>query len=217
VKIFDPAQRWRYPQSMRPCAISLLLVALVPSVSLSLADSTIDELHAKAERGDVNAQAKLTGNIPWDFASRPGVAKDLAENINWYRKVAEQGEPGSQWAQWELGMACVMGAGVAQDYAEAVRWYRKAAEQNFAKAQYWLGTMYETGRGVTKDPAEAIRCYRKAAEQGESIAQYGLGAIYGAGIDVAKDPAESLKWYIKAAEQGYTPAQDWLGDMYSKG
>jgi TPR repeat protein len=93
VKVFDPASHWRYAQYMTPLAISLLLVAVVSSASLSLADSTIDERRAEAERGDPGAQFELGVA----YAKGEGVTKDSAEAAKWFLKSAEQGMLSHCW------------------------------------------------------------------------------------------------------------------------
>ena len=60
------------------------------------------------------------------------MAKDEAEAVKWFRKVAEQNVAG---AQFSLGFCYAIGQGVTEDDAEAVKWFRKAAEQNLADAQ----------------------------------------------------------------------------------
>ncbi len=74
-----------------------------------------------------------------------GVRQDYAEEGNWYRKAAEQG---NVKAQVNLGVMYHNGIGVPQDYAEAARWSRKAAEQGNAGAQNNLGGMYNMGQGA---------------------------------------------------------------------
>jgi chemotaxis protein histidine kinase CheA len=97
---------------------------------------------------------------------------DYAEAARWYRKAADQGDPG---AQMRLGNLYYTGyPGAARDYAEAMRWYRKAADQGDASAEYGVGDLYETGRGVAKDNAEAIRWYQVAAKHGSGAAMSAL-------------------------------------------
>ena len=82
------------------------------------------------------------------------MAKDDAEAVKWFRKVADQGYAK---AQYSLGNMYALGQGVTKDDAEAVNWLRKAAEQGYVDAQYLLGTMYLIGRGVPKDGTEAVK------------------------------------------------------------
>ncbi|HBT77837.1 MAG TPA: sel1 repeat family protein [Planctomycetaceae bacterium] len=97
-----------------------------------------------------------------------GVAKNLTEAVQWFRKAAEQGNAG---AQASLGVCYANGTGVPKDEAEGVKWIRKAAEQGNALGQSWLGLCYLRGIGVAKDEAEAVKWLRKAAEQGYAYAK----------------------------------------------
>jgi TPR repeat protein len=171
--------------------------------------ATIEELRAKAEKGDAEAQCLLGAG----YYNGDGVAQDYAQAITWFRKAAEQN---LAVAQFMLGLCYEYGQGVAKDKVEAVRWYRKAAEQNDAGAQFSLGVCYDEGQGVAKDKAEAMKWYRKAAEQ-NADAQCYLGDCYHDGDGVKKDAAEAVKWYRKAAEHNFAKAQYNLGVCYYAG
>ena len=103
---------------------------------------------ARAEKGDAVAQFSL-GNC---YENGNGVAKNLDEAANWWRKAADQGHPN---AQFKTGLCYESGIGVPRDFVQAVSWYRKAAEQGHAGAQFNLGGRYYNGEGVTKDEIEA--------------------------------------------------------------
>ena len=148
------------------------------------------------------------------YSEGQGVATNLEEAVNWYRKAAEQG---NAKAQYSLGDCYEYGYGVTKNETEAANWYRKAAEQGNAKAQNNLGACYGRGYGVTKNEAEAVNWYRKAAEQGNATAQNNLGACYGRGYGVSKNETEAANWYRKAAEQGNAKAQYNLGVCYRNG
>jgi TPR repeat protein len=174
------------------------------------------------------------------------VAEDYAEAVKWFRKAADQNNPG---AQGLLGFCYANGVGVpkdpveavkwyskaaeqnvpqaqydlglcyvrGQDYAAAVKWFRKAAEQNVPNAQNDLGLAYINGQGVPKDPIEAVKWFRKAAEQNHSVAQYCLGVCYAGGHGVPKNHTEAAKWWRKAADQNHFEAQHNLAFAYAKG
>ena len=143
-----------------------------------------------------------------------GVAKDLEQAVEWFRKAAEQGHAK---AQLYLALCYAKGLGVAKDPEKAVYWYRKAAEQGFAKAQNNLGFCYAKGEGVAMDLEKAVYWYRKAAEQGDIKAQFALGVCYNNGRGVTKDLEKAVYWYRKAAEQGHAKAQFNLGVCYKNG
>jgi TPR repeat protein len=171
---------------------------------------TINQIRAKAENGDAEAQFKLGVK----YFRGEDVPQDMNEAIKWFRMAADQGIPE---AQFKLGSCYYDGDGVAKDEAEAVKWYRKAAEQNLAVAQNNLGLCYAEGQGVTKDEVEAVKWWRKAAEQNLVEAQFSLGLCYAKGVGVAKNEAEAMKWYRKAGEQNYADAQYNLGVSYHNG
>ena len=170
-----------------------------------------EEIKAKAEKGDVEAQYTLGVCCQgWtDF-----VPHNDEEAVKWYRKAAEQNYAP---AQLKLGLCYATGQGVAVDTAEAVKWYRKAAEGGDAVSQGIMGASYEYGQDVPQDYVEAVKWYRRAANQGDADSQRALGDCYAAGTGVAQDFAEAVTWYRKAAEQNNAWAQYSLGQCYDRG
>jgi len=169
------------------------------------------EIRAKAESGDAQSQFELAkafslGNF--------GLATNLVEAVNWYRKAAEQNYAP---AQNNLGECYAWGQGVADDSAEGLKWYTKAAEQNYAEAQFSLGLLYYAPHFGVLDYAQAVKWFRKAAEQNHAVAQRHLGDCYKVARGVAKDDAEAVNWYRKAAEQNDAQAQRYLGISYDMG
>jgi len=102
-----------------PIALVLVLAALLSSSRL-LAAERLDQLRARAEKGDASAQADLGIKC----ATGEGVAKDPAEAVKWFRKAAEQGVAG---AQNNLGVADENGVGVLKDEIEALAWFNISA------------------------------------------------------------------------------------------
>ena len=142
-----------------------------------------------------------------------GVEKDMTEDVENFRKAAEQGNADAQyWLGDWYSVISLQG-----DLTEAVKWYLKAAEQGNSFAQQRLGECYAKGEGVKKDMAEAFKWYHRSAEQGYSVAQCDLGKYYLNGEGVEKNMAEAVKWLRKSAEQGWTDAQLELGRCYAKG
>ena len=128
----------------------------------SKTDSTaesLDDLRARAESGDSEAQYNLLGVA---YADGVGVPQDDAEAARWYRKAAEQG---NVFAQTNLGCMYKTGRGVVQDYGAAVRWTRLAAEQGHAVAQYSLAVMYAEGSGVPQDDVQAHMWFNLAVSR----------------------------------------------------
>ncbi len=186
-------------------AVLVGLSALILSSSVRaqqpVSELPLDELRARAEQGDAQAQY----NLGVMYATGRGVPQDDAEAVRWWRLAADQGDAE---AQYNLGVRYADGRGVPQDDAEAAKWFRRAAEQGAAKAQHNLGFMYENGRGVRQDYAEAVRWFRKAAEQGDVRGQYNLGFMYANGQGVPQDIVQAQMWFTLAAEQGAALAQN---------
>jgi TPR repeat protein len=195
----------------------LLMLSAVPTPSVRAApdsDSSIvssgaankpnlDELRAKAEAGDVNAEYQLVGM----YLKGDGVPQDITEAFKWSHKAAEQGISG---AQYGVGLMYYNGSGVPGDKLEAAKWFRKAAEQGDARSEDWLGLMYSKGEGIDLDKSESLKWYRKAADQGDASGEYHVGLFYEFNAH-PKDDAEACQWYRKAAEQGLPVAEMWYG------
>jgi len=75
-----------------------------------------------AERGDVEAQAKLGGM----FLTGRGVPQDFHKAAKWYYLAAVQGH---REAQYQLGLLYNKGQGVARDYVLSYLWLNLSASQ----------------------------------------------------------------------------------------
>jgi TPR repeat protein len=124
----------------------------------------IEQLTAKAEKGDAKAQL----NLGWRYFKGEGVPKDSTEAVKWFRPAAEQGDA---VAQGSLGQCYYEGWGVVKNSTEAVKWLRPAAEQGYAEAQCYLGLCYRDGEGVPKDYVQAYKWFNPAAAQGHAGAK----------------------------------------------
>jgi TPR repeat protein len=152
-----------------------------------------------AEQGIPEAQFKL--GILYDQGL--GVAPNVTDALQWYRRAAEQGYAA---AQYNLGIHYLLGTGVTQDDAEAARWLSQAAEQGIPLAQFQLGLLFSQGRGVPRNQAIAIRWFREVAMRGDPEAQYQLGLLYSQGQGLPVDYVEAYMWLTLAAAQGYEEA-----------
>ncbi|MBE0545775.1 MAG: SEL1-like repeat protein [Verrucomicrobia bacterium] len=201
------ANRWTW------ILVFLVLAATVFQLPAQQAEADrklFDEVKAKAEKGDAEAQFILAGF----YYNGDGVAKDAIESVKWIRKAADQQHAAAQCA---LGFHYERGDGVSRDLVEAVKWFGKAAYQGDAKAQFSLGACYRAGEGVAKNDEVAMEWLRKAAEQGFAPAQHNLGIRYANGDGVIKDDVEAVKWYRKAADQEVPRSQHVLAGCYAKG
>ena len=70
------------------------------------------------------------------YENGQGVAKDMAQAVAWYCKIAEGGDAREMN---NLGRLYRDGRGVAQDDAKAAAWRGKAAALGNKSAQLWVG------------------------------------------------------------------------------
>jgi len=172
-----------------------------PAATNSVINSAIEQIKAKAEKGDVEAE----GVLGWDYLyGDGGVTQNIEQGVKWTRKAAEGGDAISQH---NLGYIYENGLGVIKDSTEAFRWYEKAAEQGFSGGEFEIGASYYDGKAVPQNYIEAVKWLKKAAEQGYSRAQNNLGVCYENGESVAKDYVEAYKWYNLALGQGIDAAR----------
>ena len=104
---------------------------------------------ARASSGDAAAQVLVGGS----YADGKGVARNLTQAAEWYRKAADKGDIGG-----EIHLAALLrdgGKDFPRDMVKAAAWYRKAAEQGDASAQGTLGVLYSMGQGVPQSNVEA--------------------------------------------------------------
>jgi hypothetical protein len=121
-----------------------------------------------------------------------GVPKDEASALLWYRRAAEQDNPG---AAFGLGSMYLAGRGAPRNLVQAMTWFRKAADLGYASAQVALGRMYVTGRGAPQDFAAAMTLFRRAADQGDADGQFELAELY---AKDARPPAARFKDLMNA-------------------
>lgn len=81
-----------------------------------------------AEAGDSQAQVALAGLLE---SGGPGLARDPAAAVAWYRRAAASGDP---VAQMNLGERHARGLGLPRDAVRALAWFMLAAEQGQAWA-----------------------------------------------------------------------------------
>ena len=128
-------------------ALLLLLSAAVfqlPAQQTEADRKLLDEIKAKAEKGDAKAQCAL-GEMLY---KGEGVKQDYAEAAKWFRKAAEQSEAR---AMTHLGLLYVSGNGVDKDAIQAFVWFQKSAEYGDAFAQFLVALAYENGGTLPQD------------------------------------------------------------------
>jgi TPR repeat protein len=201
--------------------------------------NSVEEVVAKANQGDADAQEKLA----FYYTRGMGVSQDIGKAIEWYAKAAEKNniialqmlgffasnaalhdnaakyylraaELGSMVGQVEMAERYLVGGlGVPQDIDQSEKWFRKAADQKSIDGYYGLAQVYSQKQNHT----EAANWYRKAAEKGKVEAQFNLGVMYYNGEGVLQDDIEAAKWFGSAAHQGDAESQYILGIMHMDG
>ena len=164
-----------------------------------------------AQEGELEAQRHIAAMYTLGY----GVERDISKAVQWYRPVAEHGDP---MAQNNLGIFLLY-----ENPKEAVKWLVAAAKQDIPFSQSALADIYSGSMNLpglkeaVLDNVEAFRLYMKAAEQNYPMASHRLGDMYASGEGVEKDEAEALKWYEKAAEEDYSTSQRLLAQAYQEG
>ncbi|WP_171161562.1 tetratricopeptide repeat protein [Usitatibacter palustris] len=198
-----------------------------------------DQLRAKAEAGDAEAQFNLAASHE-TFGPKP----NYEEAFKWYMKAAAQGHAG---AQYSLAWMYKGGFGVKADPEEAIRLYRMGAETGGTQPRWELAKMlrdkgdyagariqldrlvlsddlraivelgqwYEGGVGVALDMKEAVRWYDRAVSR-SPWAKFRLAAIYTEGKGVPRNDALAFKYWRELAESN-RDARNNLGVMYASG
>ena len=144
------------------------------------------KLESDANAGIKEAQCKLA---EFYLNGEGGVAINLKEALQWYRKAGDQG---SSEAQLKVAQMYEEGWGVLMDKTEAFKWNLKAANQGNTRAQGLVSEAWGNGSGVRRNWVEA---YKWALLEGEGNASYWL---------VFLTPAEASMGYRLA--QNFKPS-----------
>jgi hypothetical protein len=163
----------------------MAMLALTP---LWAQTSGIDPaLVARASAGNAAAQVRV-GEC---YAAGQGVARDLQQAAEWYRRAADKGDMAA-----EVHLAALYrdgGKGFPRQMDQAAEWYRRAAEQGDAGAQGTLGLLYSIGQGVPQDFVEAYYWLDLAAAvEGAQQQQYAQNRQI-AGTHITVDELEEIK------------------------
>ena len=174
-----------------------------PSVSNEDKRSVIELLERRWEDDCSTSVAYQLGRVWRDGL---GVLPDDGKAEMWFRRAAEDGHSGAQYALAQL-------LHQQSRVDEAIPWYEQVAESGNPFAAYQLGKLYLTGGGVPKDVAKAVEYLTDAAEQDNPQAQYILGKLYLLGKDVDQDQEMAEQWLTEAADQGHEYARFFLDHM----
>jgi TPR repeat protein len=162
-------------------------------------ESGFNELVARAEEGDADAQFEL-GEF---YNSQGGVTID--EIGEWYLKAANQNHAQAQLALGLLYLEWL----TDDDYREqAFYWIKKAVEKGCEAA---LSVLIELGpNDGYMDDWDLLA----AVEEGDPQAQYELGCMLLYGLDRSRDAAAGLGLLFRAAIAGLPKAQMYIGSHY---
>ena len=187
----------------RRLAALFAVVALILGTACTPSpEEIIEDLRAKAEQGDAEAQY----NLAVMYHEGQGLPALQVEAARWYRLAAEQGHGA---AAWEIGTRYEDGNGTPQDNAEAEHWYQLAAERGNLDAQWLLADRADrAGHDET-----AKMWARRAIEQEAPVMtrDWMYTLIWLEGLDSTED------WCRTQAEAPSEPsvgAMDCLADIY---
>jgi len=109
--------------------------------------------------------------------------------LEWYQKLAEQGDVG---AQNKLGMAYLIGSRVQKNRKLAFEWFEKAAKQGLDQAQFFVGYLLKNQPDFSElDEKKVAHWFKLAADQGHTAALLQMAKRYFNGKGVPEN-------YVKA-------------------
>ena len=116
--------------------------------------------------------------------------KQWSESARWYRRSAEQGDPGGLYA---LGLAYYRGRGVPRDRVRAFELMVQSARSGYVIAEYSVGLAYEDGHGTQHDLARARQWIQRAADKGLQVAREKLTSLAMASTDSVVQAATVMR------------------------
>lgn len=169
------------------------------------------QLLARSQAGDAAAMADLARRLE----TGQGVAFDLAQAGEWFRKSAQAGNPAGMGGLGAMYYNASIGP---KDAVQAEQWWRKGAQAGDGRSMAGLSLLYETGEGgLPKDPALSLEWLSKAVATGNGNALTRMGLRLRDGKGVEKDLPQSFELFRRAAEQDIPSARYYLGWSYYKG
>ena len=189
--------------------------------------SDIEEIVTAAEKGDPQAQARLSEKC----LILGQIYEDLNEEMQaeMFRLAQSSAEKDNPYGLFALGQCFENGAGTEQDNEKAFSLYRRAAEMGNPRAQLSLSTCYLIGKGTEINPVAAIHWLEKAREQecleNEGMMETFIGLLFWVGLDIFASGERSglhdeEKGYMlieKAAQLNNGQAQAVMGSFYLNG
>ena len=169
-----------------------------------------ESLKQMADRGDSSAQAKYGGMLE----SGQGVAQNLSEAVEYYRRSAVQG---NKEGMVYYGRCLRYGKGCSQNIPEALSYFQKAVDQGDLDGMDELAKMYRYGIGVYRTEGKAAQLWKQAADAGHYLAQSYYGEMLEEGRGVKRDIAEAVKYYKMASDHACPHGMFNYADMLQHG
>lgn len=161
-------------------------------------EPTLEELRARAQAGDPDAQNSLGGRLVETEREEA-----LVEGRGWFERAAAAG---NAEAKNNLASLLMLGAGGPADEPRARRLREEAARGGSVGAHLTLTEAYARGAGgYPRDPARAFEHARAAAAIRSPIqdfAQWRLAMMHLEGVGTPRDPREAYRILVTASENG---------------
>ncbi len=168
------------------------------------------QLLARAQSGDAAAMAGVARR----FEDGKGMAVDMAQAIEWYRKSAQAGNPAGMGGLGAMYYNARLGP---KDATQAAQWWRKGAEAGDGRSMAGMAILHENGEGgMLKDAAQSIEWLQKAVAAGEPRALYRMGVRLREGQDIQKNLPQSVELFQRSADD-FPHSRYLLGWAYFKG
>lgn len=188
---------------------TLAAQGLEPSVFAAAVDTRDAPIRPAKTDSLVQKELQLGG----DYLLGRSVARNAELSAYWYRKAADQGDPG---AENELGYFYSMGFGVPLDPQQAMKWYERATGAGSEAAKLNLAVMYLKGAGVKHDVNLALDLLHELAKKDNPTAENYLGIIYFLGYGVPADHRLAERWFAQAVKHHTPEAEYSMADLYSE-
>ena len=160
---------------------------------------------AEAERGDIQAQYTLGVLLGLGLVS----GGEASEAIDWYRRVAEQGDADCKFHLGELywtGSEAKQVSSSVQD-----RWIDRLSRLGDPTTPLRVGGDYPMGSaGLTADAEEAFSWFSAAAAEEHVMAWRRLAEMRLKGQGTERSLAHAHMWFSLLAEQGLGNSGIWL-------
>lgn len=163
--------------------------------------TNVDDLMAKAESGDMEAQTELGTIYAWGRL----VKRDPEKALHWLTKAAEAGSTDalSKLAQYSF---VFLRNHVSPE--EAQKWQEKAALQGDSGALstliygYLIGRQNDDGYGYfERNQAEALKWIKVGIEQNDVATLNMAAAMYATGMLIPRDYNHAAELYVRAIEK----------------